>query len=192
MSHIKSIGAGLYSDLSVHFGADVTADIALPASPDAMAGWAALFGTEGAPGAATFSRITNVRTYPSFGTPANIVKVPVFGAKTSQQVQGQADAPNLEVTLNYIPSLWAAGTVLGDAVQDGVVHAFRFTLANASPADYSSTAASGLGQIGNSQMFWLGKIEALLVNPQLTDANTATLTLSAQSEFYGMFTTAAI
>jgi hypothetical protein len=123
--------------------------------------------------------------------------VPVFGQSQSQQVQGQSDAPNLEVTVNYVPSDWASTTLLGQAVADGVTHAFRFTLLNAEPPGYSSVAAStALGgdtsdgtATKNTQFFWLGKIEALLVNPQLTDANTATLTLSIQSDFYGAYTT---
>jgi len=44
------------------------------------------------------------------------------------------------------------------------------------------------GSNNNSQWYWQGKVEALLINPQLTDANTATLTISVQSEFYGAFT----
>ena len=201
MSHISSIGAALFSDLSIHYGASAGSDVALPAVPtDLTTSWAGMFTTanQSTAGATNFTRILNVREFPSMGTPPNIVNVPVYGQKTSQQIQGQADAPSLEITINYVPAEWAAGTLLGDTVGDGVQHAFRFTLLNALPPGYSSVAASAsLGgdtssntDVGNSQYFWIGKIEALLVNPSLTDATTATLTLSLQSDFYGAFTTA--
>jgi hypothetical protein len=38
---------------------------------------------------------------------------------------------------------------------------------------------------GNTEFYFRGKIEAILVNPALTDATTATVTLSAQSDFFG-------
>jgi hypothetical protein len=52
---------------------------------------------------------------------------------------------------------------------------------------YASTAA-GIGTVENSQYYWVGKIEALQVSPQLTDSNTATVTLTLQSEFFGAYT----
>jgi len=207
MSHISSIGAALFSDLSIHVGASLTTDVTLPATPTAITNWASLFTTQapadgvdsavGDIASTKFHRIENVREFPSIGTPPNIVKVPVFGQATSQSIQGQADAPQLEVTINYIPTMWASSTLLGQLVGDGVVHAFRFTLLNADPPGFSSVAgATSLGgdtsdgtTTANTQYFWLGKIEALLVKPALTDATTATLTLSIQSDFYGAFTT---
>ena len=188
MTHIASIGAGLYSDLSV---CRETYSGTLPANE---AAWKALFAEELANGDAVtvatgeFTRITNVREFPSMGTPPNIVNVPVYGSKTSQQIQGQSDAPSIEVTLNFVGTDWQDATdYLGAMVGDGIQRAFRFTMLNAEPDGYTSTTA-GLGTVGNSQYFWIGKIEALLVNPQLTDANTATLTISVQSEFFGAYT----
>jgi hypothetical protein len=196
MAHISSIGAGMFSDLS----------IAVPASAPTFsslvdaATFGALFATEidpdGTPASNTFIRVKNVREFPSMGTPPNIVNVPVYGQKTSQQIQGQADAPSMEIQLNLVGSDWAAGDTLGDLVGDGMQYAFRFALLNAEPPGYSSTAgASGLGgtaaaSVENSVWYWIGKVEAFLVNPQLTDANTATLTLSMQSDFYGAYTIA--
>jgi hypothetical protein len=193
MAHIQSIGAGVFSDMSL---ATPTVDLtpAAIALLDTAAEFQALFVTEilsgGAKGADTFNRIENVREFPAMGTPPNIVNVPVFGSKTSQQVQGQADAPTVELTLNYVASDWAKGTILGDAIGDGVQHAFRFTMMNAEPLGYDSNAipANGIGSVENSQYYWIGKIEALLVNTQLTDATTATLTISTQSELFGAFT----
>jgi len=181
MSHISSIGAGLFTDLSV---AKVTVTPTISAYT-LKADFDPLFDT-----LAEFDRIKNVREFPSIGTPANIVNVPVYGQRQSQQVQGQSDAPSLEVTVNFVAADWADGTTLGDMVGDGKLHVFRFALLNTPPTGvltYAS-ATTGLGSVENSYWYWIGKIEALLVNPQLTDANTATLTLSIQSDFFGAFT----
>jgi hypothetical protein len=194
MAHITSIGAGMFSDMAVSMPTTQLTSSQLSAL-DTASEFQALFGDEidsvgGTKASGTFVRIKNVREFPSMGTPPNIVNVPVYGSKTSQQIQGQADAPSIELTVNYVPADWAAGTLLGDAVGDGKQYVFRFALLNAEPAMYSSesTPANGIGSVANSQYFWIGKIEALQVNPQLTDANTATVTVSIQSEFFGAFT----
>lgn len=180
MAHISSIGAGLYSDLAVTTAA-FTGDFETLTETQMKD----LF--DNSPSGNEYVRITNVREFPAMGTPPNVVNVPVYGQKTSQQIQGQSDAPSMEITLNYIASDWAAGTALGGKVGNGSQYAFRFTLLNAEPTGYNSNAA-GLGTAQNSQYYWVGKMEALLVNPQLTDANTATLTISVQSEFRGAYT----
>ncbi|WP_396189861.1 hypothetical protein [Flavobacterium sp.] len=194
MSHITSIGAGMFSDMALATPSTPLSASAL-AALDTAAEFQALFANEinsvgGTKATGTFTRIKNVREFPSMGTPPNIVNVPVYGSKTSQQIQGQADAPSIELTLNYVPAEWAAGSILGDAVGDGNQYVFRFALLNAEPVAYSSetTPADGIGSVANSQYYWVGKIEALQVNPQLTDANTATVTISVQSEFFGAFT----
>ena len=194
MAHITSIGAGMFSDMAVALPSTNLSAAAL-AALDTAAEFQALFADEiqsvgGTKAAGTFARIKNVREFPSMGTPPNIVNVPVYGSKTSQQIQGQADAPSIELTVNYVPADWAAGSLLGDAVGDGQQYVFRFALLNAEPVAYASeaTPANGIGSVANSQYYWIGKIEALQVNPQLTDANTATVTISIQSEFFGAFT----
>ena len=191
MTHISSIGAGIYTDLSM---SRETYNGTLPADETA---WKASFAAELANGNAVtvatgeFTRIKNVREFPAIGTPPNIVNVPVYGSKTSQQIQGQADAPSMEISLNYVASDWqAAANYLGSMVGDGLQRPFRFTILNAEPDAYTSLAA-GLGTVENSQYFFIGKLEALQVSPSLTDANTATLTISVQSEFYGAYTNAA-
>jgi len=181
MAHITSIGAGIFSALAVNKTA-----ITDFATVDTLSELVSKFTT-----ASDFVEIKNVREFPQIGTPANIVNVPVYGQKTSSQIQGQADAPTLELTINYIPSEWATGTTLGDLVGDGKVYAFQFSLLNAKPAGLTTTAgAAGLGSVDNSNFYWVGKVEALLVSPQLTDANQATLTLSIQSDFFGPSTVA--
>ena len=129
-----------------------------------------------------------MREFPAIGTPANIVNVPVYGQKSSQQVQGQSDSPSMEITINYIGVDWQkAVNYLGYLVGDGNQYAFRFALLNSKPTSYESNS-KGLGSSQNSEFYWVGKIEALIVNPQLTDANTATITLTIQSDMYGAYT----
>lgn len=129
-------------------------------------------------------RMPSVREFPSIGTPANIVNVPVYGQKTSSQVQGQADAPTLEVTVNYVADDM---TEIHNLVGTDCV--FRFMMA--SQAVTEDEGASATLAVNNTEFYFLGKIEAILVNPALTDATTATVTLSAQSDFFGPATLAA-
>ena len=195
MAHIASIGAGMFSDMAVATPATDFTQSTL-AALDTAAEFQTLFATEiqtngGTKAAGSFVRMKNVREFPSMGTPPNIVNVPVYGSKTSQQIQGQSDAPSIELTVNYVPADWASGTILGNMVGDGKQYVFRFALLNAQPLSYASvsgTPASGIGSVQNSQYYWVGKVEALQVNPQLTDANTATITISIQSQFFGAYT----
>jgi len=191
MAHISSISAGMFSDLSVCVDLDQnTLAIVNPTQITLKACFANEIANGTAPGVDTgeFIRIKNVREFPSMGTPPNIVNVPVYGSKTSQQIQGQADAPSMELTLNYIGTDWQdTANYLGSLVGDNVQRVFRFTLMNDKPTTHASTTA-GLGTVANSQYFWYGKIEAFQVNPQLTDANTATVTITVQSEFFGAYT----
>lgn len=198
MAHISSIGAGMYSDLAVATPATPFNSATL-AALDTAAEFAALFASEiesvgGTKAANTFVRIKNVREFPAMGTPPNVVNVPVYGSATSQQIQGQADAPSMEITLNYVASDWAQENtnILGSMVGDGNQYVFRFSLLNSAPTGAGATkfasSAPGLGTVQNSQYFWIGKLEALQVTPQLTDANTATITLTIQSDFFGAFT----
>jgi len=184
MAHISNIGAGIFSDITVA-SAEVT-DLSLfntEAEFVAVFSGIKVLDTD-------FVRIPNIRTFPSIGTPANIVKVAEYGSKISKQVQGQADAPNLELAINYVPSVWASTSLLGGMVGDGKMHAFRFTLLNSEldGANDSQSDATGIGAVANTEYYWVGKIEALVASPQLTDSNTATITLSTQTDFYGAFT----
>jgi len=198
MAHISSIGAGVFSDLAVATPAtDFTT--ATLAALDTAAEFQALFANEiesvgGTKAANTFVRIKNVREFPSMGTPPNVVNVPVYGSKTSQQIQGQADSPTMEITLNFVAAEWAkeSANILGSMVGDGKQYVFRFALMNAQPTGAGATkfasTSAGVGTVQNSQYYWVGKLEALQVNPQLTDANTATVTITVQSEFFGAYT----
>lgn len=200
MAHITSIGAGMFTDLSVaHPTNNITAATIETLKAGAASGWNGVFASEiaavgGVRATNTFVRFPSIREFPGVGTPPNIVNVPIFGSKITAQIQGQADAPSLELTLNYVGDVWAkeTGAHLGLMVGDGISRVFRLALLNTEPTGtggtkYASTAA-GLGTVPNSIWYFIAKIEALLVTPQLTDANQATLTLTAQSDFYGAFT----
>jgi hypothetical protein len=172
MAHIASLGAGIFTYLDLFKGT-------IPAGTDTAAECAALFvGTVPGTADADHVRMPSVREFPSVGTPANIVNVPVYGQKTSSQVQGQADAPSLEVTVNYVA---ADMTAIHDLVGENVV--FRFMMAASAVTEDEGAAATLTPE--NTEFYFLGKIEAILVNPALTDATTATVTLSAQSDFFG-------
>jgi hypothetical protein len=178
MAHISSLGAGIFTYLDIFKGT-------IPASTDTVAECAALFvGTVDGTADADHVRMPSVREFPSIGTPANIVNVPVYGQKTSSQVQGQADAPTLEVTVNYIADDM---TAIHNLV--GTNSVFRFMMA--AQAVTEDEGASATLAVDNTEFYFLGKIEAILVNPALTDATTATVTLSAQSDFFGPATIAA-
>ena len=199
--HIKSIGAGIFSDLAIAFNASGITPMPTITNVTATdaAAFAALFGkpatinaTTGAiqtPAAADFVRLKNVREFPAMGTPPNIVNVPVFGQSQSQQIQGQADAPSMEITLNYVADDWKAGSALGALFGSCNSCVFRFALVNNDPGSSATkTAGAGLGAVQNTIWYFQGKIESLLVTPSLTDANQATIAITLQSKLYGAYT----
>jgi len=174
MAHITSIGAGIYTYLDIFSGT-------IPVDTDTSAEYVALFATANV---ADIDRIPSIREFPSVGTPANIVNVPVYGQATSSQVQGQADAPSLEITVNYVPEdMLVIETLKGTTV------AFRVLMSPVTLSLADSLAATIVTE--NTEFYFQGKVEAILVNPQLTDATTATITLSAQTDFIGPATVAA-
>jgi len=175
MTHITTIGAGIYTYLDIFEGT-------IPVDTDTATEFAALFV---AANSAEITRMPSVREFPSIGTPANIVNVPVYGQAISSQVQGQADAPSLEVTVNYVPTDMLAFEAL-----KGQQVAFRILMSNG-PIDLATSLGATIVQ-ENTEFYFIGKIEAILVNPQLTDATTATVTLSSQSDFAGPATVAAV
>lgn len=195
MTHISTIGAGLFSDLSIALpSAAISRTTFLGYNELALTDlfMSAIASDGGSKGTKTYCRFANVREFPALGTPPNIVNVPLYGSKTSQQIQGQSDSPSMELQLNFIATDWSSASLLGACVGDGNGYAFRFALVNSEPTGgYGSEATvknTELAMVDNSLYFWYGKVEALQVNPQLTDANTATVTLSIQSAFRGAFT----
>ena len=181
MAFPTSISASQFSALAI--SNDATASATAIGAPNET-NFIAAFDT-----ASDYDEIINIRDMPSFGTPANIVKVPVYGQAQTQSIGAQSDAPDLELTINYVPSEWAAGSTLGDYVADGLAKVFQFSLLPANPADLATNGAAGvLKDVPNANIYFVGKIESLLVNPSRDDASTATVALSIQSDFYGPYT----
>jgi len=190
MAHITSIGASKFTTL------DYVANTAQNANSSA-ADLHALFVSNSSTILATntatdetlesaVKHVGNIREFPSLGTPANIVNVPVYGQKTSSQVQGQADAPSLEITVNYV----AEDMTDFHALIDGNSKVFRFMMC-ATPVTEAEATGQATLAVNNTEFYFTGKVEAILVNPALTDATTATITLSAQTDFVGPATLAA-
>jgi len=182
MAHISDLRAGIFTYLDMYTAAaglaaaDTDTEFkelfvgSTPGTADATDGQVT--------GVDTHLTFPSVREFPSIGTPANIVNVPVYGQKTTSQVQGQSDAPSLEVTVNYNATDMAdLHALIGTQI------AFRFMMAAAACTldERVNTAFT----TANTSFFFKGKIEAILVNSSLTDATTATITLSAQTDFIG-------
>jgi hypothetical protein len=171
-----SIGAGTFSALAV-------SKTAVPTTlPTTGSAWQALFATT-----AGLDEIKSIREMPTFGTPANVVKVPQYGVTQSLSIGAQPDAPDLELTVNYIAADWAPGTVLADYIKAKTQRVFQFSLLYAKPATLAATVA-GLGTVDNASIYFVGRMESLLIEPSLSDSNTATIALSIQSDFFGPFT----
>jgi hypothetical protein len=185
MAHIKSIGAALYSRLDYSSQVHAPGEFNASTAHTALEAFFTTVDPAGAAGATLARTIGDVRSFPAMGTPANIVKVPVYGQATSQSIQGQADAPQLEIDINYVAEDWGSTTENAIALKNKDQRLFRFTLLNAEPADDTLAAIKA---VENSSFYWVGKMEAMVITPSLTDATTAKLTLSIQSPFYGAYT----
>ena len=160
MAHISSIGAGLRTRL------DYKAGTALPTAVDNT----------------DFLAVPNIREFPEFGAPANVVNVPVYGQAVSSQIQGQSDAPTLEFTLNYVPTEHDALRAL---ISTQATQIFRIRLINADLADEAVPTATE----EHTDFYVLGKVAAITVSPQLTDANQATLTITTVGDYSAPLTT---
>ncbi|MGI9549114.1 MAG: hypothetical protein ACR2M7_03970 [Bdellovibrionales bacterium] len=160
MALITTIGAGIYTTLKYNEASTV---------PASVSAFDALTGTVGT--------VSDIREFPSFGTPANIVNVPVYGEAQSSQISGQADAPTLEFTLNYKAD---GHDTLQDLVGNNKTYAFEIALKNTS------------GSTGDDAVFYvLGTFASFTITPNLTDTNQATLTLATQGSYVGPVATSA-
>jgi hypothetical protein len=194
MAYPTSISAAQYSALAV-------SRVAVPTTLNEANLKANFSGSVVSGSRGDYVEIKNIRDMPAFGTPANIVKVPVYGQAQTQSIGAQSDAPDLELSINFVANDWAkanatfgnpststAGTgTLGDAVADGVAKVFQFALLPAKPASLNALAG-GIGTVPNALIYFVGKMESLLITPSRDDASTATCALSIQSDFYGPFT----
>jgi hypothetical protein len=174
MAHINTVQNGIYTSLA--FLPTAYALTAVDTQSEIVALMAATSPTE----------ITNIRDFPEFGNPANIVNVPVYGSPTSTQVAGQADLNTMEFTLNYIPDQFET-QVTHARVGDGNLYAFQIALCNKRPSTFKQVATTGIasGTTLNSVFNFSGKFESLTVTPSLTDALQAKLTLSMATPMFG-------
>ena len=178
MAHISTIGAGIYSTLAfrttLFTGTPTITNTNL--ATESAAGTGAISNT--------FSLISNIREMPAVGTPANIVNVPRYGSDTTLQVAAQADAPTLEFTLNYVPSVVAQQTMQA-AVANRTTFAFRLRLANGSDG-------AGAAVLGSTVQFddfaFNATVASFLVTPSLSDSTQATMTLALTSDITGPLT----
>ena len=162
MALISNIGAGIFTKLKYKADSSYT----LPTSDSTHQAFIA-----GGGDFAGNTEVTNIREFPSFGKPANIVNVPNYGQSVSGQIQGQSDAPTLEFTLNYVPSVHNPIQAL---VQDGNTYVIQLDVINSSTGD-------------NAAFYVKGQIASFEVGPNLTDSNQATLTLSTSTDYTGPF-----
>ena len=182
MAQISDIGPTLFARLDYAPGLTPSAFETL-AGMTAVMQYTTLSGTSnfGTPG--NVSQVPNVREFPSFGTPANIVNVPVYGSTTSRQIQGQADFPAFEFTLNYVPSQHAAISAL---VGGGATQLFRLRLSNNSAANVSTPVPVGATEA--SEFYFQGTIASLEVTPSLSDSMQATMSVAISSAILGPLT----
>lgn len=139
--------------------------------------------------------LENVRDLPAVGTPANVVKVPSYGQRSTSSVGAQPDAADLEVVVNYTPIQWldtgepfsGEYTVIGAMVGDGVSRLFQLAMTTSLPP-FQDARPEGLGAVPNALFYFVGRIESVVVQPALDDAATATISISLQSDFIGPLT----
>jgi hypothetical protein len=125
--------------------------------------------------------VGQVREFPSLGTPANIVNVPVYGQASSSQIAGQSDAPSLDFTVNYIPSEHGA---LDTLRKNATPLVFRVRISD-SELTISNTIAVASVKNEFNDFYFLGKIASMEITPGLTDSNQATMSLTVEGDFIG-------
>jgi len=191
MAHISTIGATIYSELSVQGGLWTAGDADLEVGtyagiasrPVDVAAFRAYFevpngsdvASNAPAAAANVINVGHIREFPAMGTPANVVNVPQYGQATSSQIRGQSDAPTMEFTLNYVPDEHGKLDIIRK--QDiGVV--FRVRIANADNVTGKATDIY-------DDFYFYGKIASLEVTPSLNDAFQATMAVTIDGDFEG-------
>ena len=188
MAQISEIGPTLFARLDYSNALTATAFETLAGMPAATQ-YTTLSGTANFGTVGNVSSVPNVREFPSFGTPANIVNVPVYGSPTSRQIQGQADFPAFEFTLNYTPLAHAAVSAL---VTAGTTHLFRLRLSNTVLNNNNMVlpTTAGPGAVA-SEFYFQGVVASLEVTPSLSDSMQATMSVAISSAILGPLTTPA-
>ena len=183
MAHISSITAVRFTELAIST-ATVSAEDRRNMVADSEA---ALFRTA----FATPSMVTSigqVREFPNLGTPANIVNVPNYGASISSQVGGQADAPDLTFTLNYVPGE-AGHARLNELRTAGEPVSFRARLTD---VENIGTLTMGVpdSDIEFDDLYWTGRIVSFEIVPALNDSMQANVAVTIEGDFAGPVTQA--
>jgi hypothetical protein len=185
MAHIQSIGASKFTTLDY-----VPATVAEATASSSAATLHGLFctavptsGSVEVPEAAVV-HVGNVREFPSIGTPANVVNVPVYGQATSSQVSGQSDAPSLEFSLNYVPADHAA---LDTLRKSSTRLAFRVRICDADLTTDSDSIITAEDTDSFADFIFFGTIASFEITPGLTDAMQASMTLTVDGDFSGPF-----
>jgi len=188
MAHITSIGASKFTTLDyVPNTANDANSVAADLHGLFCANSATILATQTATDEtvqAAVVHVGNIREFPSLGTPANIVNVPVYGQASSSQVSGQSDAPTLEFTLNYVPSSHADLDVLRKA---STRLCFRVRI---SDADIASDAAGVLTADNADKFadfFFFGTVASFEIAPSLSDSLQATVAVTIEGDFNGPF-----
>lgn len=198
MAHISSIGAGLYSSLIVRgtqTGTGSAATFALAAATarptngftdtqsNPSTGFVQAFPAASA--ATGLFAAPNVRELPAVGSPANVVNVPRYGSTTTLQISGQADAPSLEFTFNYVPGDAVQRALQGD-VGSATNRTFIVRLSNGSAGGATGAQLAATDEF--SDFMFNAQVSSFLVTPSLTDSNQATMTLAVQTDIDGPLT----
>ena len=188
MAHISSIGAAKFTSLDY---VPNTANDANSSAGDLHALFAGnsttILGTDSATDETKVSGVVhvgNIREFPSLGTPANVVNVPVYGQASSSQVSGQSDAPTLEFTLNYVPADHAAIDTLR---KDATRLCFRVRIADADITTLSDGFVAADNADKFADFYFFGTVASFEITPSLTDSLQATMALTIEGDFNGPF-----
>jgi hypothetical protein len=183
MAHINNIGASIYTRIDYVPGSISTADRATTTNLSGKFESVLAADDTIATVAAGVVAIEGIREFPSLGTPSNIVNVPQYGQSISSQIQGQADAPSLEFTFNYIPTEHFALDTLRKA---GTNLVFRVRLSNTEDGGVQATPAANAAT-EYEDIYFQGTIASFEIVPALTDATQANLALTIDGDFEGPF-----
>jgi hypothetical protein len=188
MAHINSIGASKFTTLDYVTNTAQNANSTASEIYDLfVSNGTAILATQSATDEAVetaVKHVGNIREFPSLGTPANIVNVPVYGQATSSQVAGQSDAPSLEFTLNYIPEDHAKLEVLRKAATR---LCFRVRIADADITTNSDGVLTADNADKFADFFFFGTVASFEIAPSLSDSLQATIAVTIEGDFNGPF-----
>jgi hypothetical protein len=187
MAHITSIGAAKFTTLdyvpnTAQNANSTIADIADLFVSNLTAASADSVTAETVESAVV--HVGNIREFPSLGTPANVVNVPVYGQATSSQVAGQSDAPTLEFTLNYIPADHAAIDTLR---KNATRLCFRVRISDANITTDSNGVVTATGADKFADFYFFGTVASFEISPSLSDSLQATMALTIEGDFSGPY-----